>query len=66
MCPRNSNDFMIPQSRRRCWMVGLRSDCFQQKDVEEVFQMVDQMQAPKTMALRKYFGHFKVGMSRQF
>lgn len=57
----NTSDFMIPQSRNRCWMVGLRRDRFSAEDVEEVFQMVQQMKAPKTMALKKYFAHFKVG-----
>ena len=60
--PRNTSDFMIPQSRNRCWMVGLRRDRFSAEDVEEVFEMVQQMKAPKTMALKKYFAHFKVGM----
>ena len=60
--PRNTSDFMIPQSRNRCWMVGLRRDRFSAEDVEEVFQMVQQMKAPKTMALKKYFAHFKVGI----
>eukprot|EP00435_Cladocopium_sp_Y103_P031119 s631_g7.t2 len=60
----NTSDFMIPQSRNRCWMVGLRRDRFSAEDVEEVFQMVQQMKEyvqPKTMSLKKYFAHFKVG-----
>lgn len=51
---------MIPQSRNRCWMVGLRRDRFSVEDVEEVFEMVQQMKKPKTMVLKNYFAHFKV------
>ncbi|CAK8986137.1 unnamed protein product [Durusdinium trenchii] len=56
----NTSDFIIPQSRNRCWMVGLRRDQFSECDVEEIFDMVEQMKSP-AMDLKKYFKHFKVG-----
>lgn len=59
--PRNTCDFGIPQSRDRCWMVGLRKERFSQEDVEEIFDMIELMKT-KGMSLKKYFEHFKVNL----
>ena len=56
----NTSDFLIPQSRNRCWMIGLRRDKYSQCDVEDVFDMIEQMKCP-AMELKKYFQHFSVG-----
>eukprot|EP00913_Durusdinium_trenchii_P023895 g22440.t1 len=56
----NTSDFLIPQSRNRCWMIGLRRDKYSQCDVEDVFDMIEQMKSP-AMELKKYFQHFCVG-----
>eukprot|EP00438_Fugacium_kawagutii_P007863 Skav210128 [mRNA] locus=scaffold2194:384868:388083:+ [translate_table: standard] len=60
--PRNTSDFGIPQSRNRCWMVGLRKERFSQDDVDEIFDMIELMKT-KGMSLKKYFEHFKVGQA---
>eukprot|EP00438_Fugacium_kawagutii_P018067 Skav221812 [mRNA] locus=scaffold2435:173350:173865:- [translate_table: standard] len=41
-------------------MVGLRRDAHSALDVEDIFDMVEQMKLP-AMELRKYFAHFQVG-----
>eukprot|EP00490_Sorites_sp_Unknown_P017646 CAMPEP_0114659822 /NCGR_PEP_ID=MMETSP0191-20121206/18606_1 /TAXON_ID=126664 /ORGANISM="Sorites sp." /LENGTH=382 /DNA_ID=CAMNT_0001886177 /DNA_START=47 /DNA_END=1195 /DNA_ORIENTATION=- len=58
----NTSDFGIPQSRDRCWMVGLRKERFSQEDVDEIFDMIELMKT-KGMSLKKYFEHFKVGQA---
>eukprot|EP00435_Cladocopium_sp_Y103_P009086 s1569_g2.t1 len=61
MCEVNTSDFLIPQSRNRCWMVGLRSDRFSAADLGTVFQMVELMQWPTAPTLTQYLKQFKVG-----
>lgn len=56
----NTRDFLIPQNRPRCWMIGLRNDTFTQEDVDHCFQMVED-QKISTWSLQKYFNQFKVG-----
>ena len=56
----NTRDFLIPQNRPRCWMIGLRNDTFTQEDVDHCFQMVED-QKISSWSLQKYFNQFKVG-----
>ncbi len=56
----NTQDFLIPQNRPRCWMIGLRKDKFTKEDVDDCFEMIEDMKITK-WSLSKYFKHFKVG-----
>ncbi len=41
-------------------MIGLRKDLFTQEDVDQCFEMIEEMKIPK-WSLSKYFKQFKVG-----